>query len=137
MRPTSKQSRGGEQPERSTILVVEDEILVRLLIVGYLREFGFKVVEAGNAAEATRILCSDEAVEVVFSDIRMPGEMNGIALANWIGRNKPHVGVVLTSGHARLADLAADACDAADFIAKPYMPQTVLERIEAQLDRVA
>lgn len=137
MRPTSKQSRGGEQSERSTILVVEDEILVRLMIAGYLREFGFKVVEAGNAAEATRILRSDEAVEVVFSDIRMPGKMDGIALAKWIARNKPDVGVVLTSGHARPADLAAHACDAAEFVAKPYMPRTVLERIEAQLDRAA
>src|SRR4029077_7874236 len=115
MRPTSKQSRGGEQSERSTILVVEDEILVRLMIAGYLREFGVKVVDAGNAAEATRILRSGEAVEVVFSDIRMPGKMDGIALAKWIARNKPDVGVVLTSGHARPADLAAHACDAAEF----------------------
>jgi DNA-binding NtrC family response regulator len=132
---TSKQSADGAQPERATILVVEDEFLIRFMIAGYLREFGFKVVEAGDAGEATRILSSEEAVEVVFSDIRMPGEMNGIALAKWIGRNKPGVGVVLTSGHVHQADLAAQACESTEFIAKPYMPHTVLERIEAQLGR--
>ena len=132
---TLKRSLGEERPERSTILVVEDEILIRLMIAEYLREFGFKVVEAGDAAQATRILGSEEAVDVVFSDIRMPGDMNGIALAKWIGRNKPGVGVVLTSGHLQQADLAAHACEAAAFVAKPYMPHTVMERIEAQLAR--
>ena len=127
----------GNWGEGSTILVVEDEVLIRLMISEYLREFGYKVVEAKNAAEATRILRSDEPVELVFSDIRMPGEMDGFALAQWIGRNKPGVGVVLTSAHLEPEHLAAQSCADAQFVAKPYVPRTVLERIRTQLNRTA
>ena len=87
MLPTSMPAQADHGPETSTILVVEDEVLIRLMISKYLREFGHKVVEARNAAEATRILQSDEPVETEFSDIRMPGDMNGIGLAQWIDRN--------------------------------------------------
>jgi CheY-like chemotaxis protein len=137
MLPTSMPAQAGHRLEASTILVVEDEVLIRLMISEYLREFGYKVVEARNAAEATRILQSDEPVEIVFSDIRMPGDMNGIGLAQWIGRNKPGVGVVLTSAHVQPKDLAGQACADAPFVEKPYVPYTVLKCIRAQLNHAA
>jgi CheY-like chemotaxis protein len=134
MPPPSMPAPAGPQPETPTILVVEDEVLIRLMISEYLREFGYRVVEARNAAEATRILQSSEPVEIVFSDIRMPGDMNGLGLAQWIGRNKPGVGVVLTSAHVQAKDLPAQACADASFVEKPYVPYTVLKCIRAQLN---
>jgi CheY-like chemotaxis protein len=124
---------GANLSEGGTILVVEDEVLIRLMISEYLREFGYNVVEAKNAAEAKRILQSDEPVEVVFTDIRMPGEMNGLALAQWIKQNKPGVGVVVTSAYVSPEDLAAQSGSDVQFIGKPYVPQMVLERIRAQI----
>jgi CheY-like chemotaxis protein len=133
--PQSTPQRPGEdKPEAATILVVEDELLIRLMISEYLREFGYNVVEAQNAAEAREILRSDKAVEVVFSDIRMPGEMNGLGLAQWIERNKPGVGVVLTSAYVPPADLAAHPAAAPAIVPKPYVPNEVLSRIRAAIN---
>lgn len=123
---------GDGKPGAATILVVEDEVLIRLMISEYLREFGFKVVEARDAAEARRILWSDEPVEVVFSDVRMPGDMNGLGLARWIERNKPGVGVVLTSAYVSPEDMAGQAAEAG-IVPKPYAPCEVLERIRSTI----
>ncbi len=131
MPQANPQNPGTGQPEAATILVVEDEVLVRLMISEYLREFGYNVVEANNAAEATQILQSEEPVEVVFTDIRMAGEMDGLALAQWIGQNKPGVGVVLTSAYFPPADLAVQSCAETEIVVKPYTPYEVLNRIRA------
>src|SRR4029079_6843338 len=81
-----------------TLLVVEDDVLIRLVIADYLRECGYKVYEAVNAPEAIAMLQSPEvAVDIVFSDVQMPGDMDGFALSRWIRANKPGVQVILTS----------------------------------------
>jgi CheY-like chemotaxis protein len=64
-----------------TILVVEDDIFVRLDIAEYLRDCGYRVIEAGTAAEAIDVLESNVPIDLVFSDIQMPGEMDGFGLA--------------------------------------------------------
>ncbi|MFC5085869.1 response regulator [Microvirga arabica] len=85
-----------------TILVVEDEVLVRLVIADYLRECGYKVYEAVNAGEALEVLQSSRVpIDVVFSDVQMPGEIDGFGLARWVRANKPGVQVILTSGVER------------------------------------
>lgn len=113
-----------------TILVVEDEILVRLTIADYLRECGYKVHEAVNAREALAMLQSPYvAIDIVFSDVQMPGDMDGFGLARWIRANKPGVQVILTSGVERSADIAASLCEAGPLLMKPYPPQDVVDRI--------
>jgi CheY-like chemotaxis protein len=113
-----------------TILVVEDEILVRLAIADYLRECGYKVHEAVNAQEALAMLQSPEvAIDIVFSDVQMPGDMDGFGLARWIRANKPGVQVILTSGVERSADIAASLCEAGPLLRKPHPPQDVVDRI--------
>jgi len=115
----------------NTILVVEDEMLVRLAISDYLRECGFRVQEAANAEEAIQILCgSDEPIDLVFSDIEMPGELDGFGLARWVHANKPQVRVLLTSGHAHSAELAADLCESTMLLPKPYQYSSVLDTIK-------
>ena len=70
---------------QEAILVVEDDVLVRMPIAQYLRDCGYKVVEAVNADEAIAVLLHQETVvDVVFSDIEMPGSIDGFGLAKWI-----------------------------------------------------
>jgi CheY-like chemotaxis protein len=120
-----------------TVLVVEDEVLIRLVIADYLRECGYKVYEAVHAQEAIAMLQSPEvAVDIVFSDVQMPGDMDGFALSRWIRANKPGVQVILTSGVERSANIAATLCEAGPLLEKPYPPQNVVDRIKQLAARV-
>lgn len=116
-----------------TVLVVEDEILVRMVIADYLRDCGYRVIEAGNAREALTVLQSSEQIDIVFSDVQMPGDMDGFGLARWIRQNQPRVRVLLTSGNAKAAATAHDLCEEGPVESKPYQPQTVLDRIKRLL----
>jgi CheY-like chemotaxis protein len=87
-------------PHPPTILVVEDNELVRLVAVEFLEDSGFMVVEADSADGAIDLLTNDGPIDAVFSDVQMPGSMDGVELAHWISREKPDVKVLLTSGNA-------------------------------------
>ena len=100
----------------SVILVVEDEILIRMAAANHLRDCGYRVLEAADGEEARILLRADEPIEIVFSDINMPG-MDGLMLAAWIAKELPDVKVVLTSGDIRNA-VAARAT--AFYLEKPY-----------------
>jgi CheY-like chemotaxis protein len=121
------------QAPTQTILVVEDEVLVRMVISDYLRECGYRVIEAGSAAEAITVLESPEPIDIVFSDIQMPGEMDGFGLANWVRQRQPWLKMLLTSGNARAASTAGDLCEDGPLEQKPYHPQTILSRIQRLL----
>ena len=82
-----------------TVLVVEDNFLVRLVAVEFLEDSGFKVVEADSADGAIDLLTTNSPIDAVFSDVQMPGSMDGVELAHWISREKPEVKVLLTSGN--------------------------------------
>ena len=94
------------------VLVVEDEVLIRLVIADYLRECGFKVYEAATALEAIEVLESDQAsIDLVFTDIRLPGEINGFALGQWVRANRPGLPVILTSRATRMAEQVGPMSD--------------------------
>ena len=113
-----------------TILVVEDEVLIRLVIADYLRDCGYKVHEAVSGEEAIAILQAPEvSIDVVFSDVEMPGSMDCFALARWVRANKPGLEVILTSGIERSADIAATLCEAGPLMKKPYSSQDVVDRL--------
>jgi CheY-like chemotaxis protein len=82
-----------------TVLVVEDEFLIRMLVADELRSLGFAVIEAGSADEAFPILLSDAPVHVLFTDVRMPGSMDGVELARRARSARPAIRVIMTSGH--------------------------------------
>ena len=103
-----------------TILVVEDDVQVRNLLAAYLRECGFDVVEANSADEAIRLLQAEVRIDIVFSDVNMPGTMDGFGLAQWVRRERPWLKVILTSGAARTAKEAGHLCETGPVLAKPY-----------------
>jgi len=113
-----------------TVLVVEDEILIRVTIAAYLQEAGFKVLEAGTVNEAIQILDINlTPVDLVFSDVVMPGEDDGFALAQWVHENHPGLPVVMTSGDLERCRAARTAMNGDPFFAKPYDIAAVTSKI--------
>jgi DNA-binding NtrC family response regulator len=122
-------------PEQAaTVLVVEDEPLVREPIAEYLRDCGYRVLEAGDADEAMHLVETVESVGVVFSDVRMPGEMDGFGLAKWMQARHPEVPVLLTSGYYAVPSLSEGPPGDVKLIAKPYSQRQVLGRIRDLLN---
>lgn len=113
-----------------TILVVEDEPLILIAVADELREAGFSVLEAWNAAEAIRLLEANANVRVLFTDIDMPGSMDGLALAAVVRERWPPVRIIVTSGK-RIPEIEALPMGSA-FIAKPYMPNAVVEAVRSR-----
>ena len=98
------------------VLIVEDDVLLRLTIAGSLRDAGFEVLEAANAAEAVQVLkCIP--VDALFSDIDMPGRMDGFALAQWVHQHALNTRIILTSSPDRTL---GEAGDYVSFVPKPY-----------------
>jgi CheY-like chemotaxis protein len=120
------------KPKR-VVLVVEDEVIIRSVIADHLRDSGFTILEAANAAEAVTILTSRAPVDLVFSDITMPGSMDGFGLARWVHEHHSHIPVLLTSGAAAVLNAAGPFTDEA-FMRKPYLPDELERRIRAMLD---
>jgi CheY-like chemotaxis protein len=117
-----------------TVLVVEDEVLIRMVIAEYLRDCGVKVIEAANADEALMVLQQSELIiNVVFTDIEMPGSMDGFALSRWVRRHRQRTEVILTGSPTRAAKAAGDLCEAGPALAKPYEPEVLLDRIRRLL----
>lgn len=103
---------------RIAVLVVEDELLVRMDIVDHLIHEGFEVFEAGDADEAIAILQAEPSIRLLFTDIDMPGSMNGLKLSAAVRDRWPPVKLIVTSGHNAVA--AADLPDGSMFFSKPY-----------------
>lgn len=120
------------------ILVVDGEVLSRLVIADYLRECGYRVHEAADAAEAMAVLGNpDIAIDLVLCDVKMPaGSMDGFGLARWVRVTFPDVKVILSSGAARSADIAGELCEAGPLMEKPYAPQHAVDRIKQLLATV-
>jgi CheY-like chemotaxis protein len=130
----SRESSTVEHQDTPTVLVVEDELMVRMPIAEYLRDCGYNVLEAGSASEAIAAVDTEGPVNVVFSDIRMPGKMDGIALAEWFQSHYPSVPVLLTSGYNGGRTVPLASMERTRFIEKPYSQTQVASRIAALLE---
>jgi len=113
---------------KRTLPIVEDDFWTRYKAAEYFRNMGYEVLEARDADEAVSLLSSGKPIDVVFSDIRIPGSMNGLALAGWITQHYSSLPVFLTSGR-RSAELALTSAHV--FILKPYS----LTDLEMQIRR--
>lgn len=116
--------------QSATVLVVEDEALVRIDIVEHLMEAGFAVLEAASADEAIRILEGSEAIRLVFTDIDMPGSMDGLKLAAYVRDRWPPIKLIVTSGHVAVEENALPT--GGRFFSKPYETHKVA-RVIAEL----
>jgi CheY-like chemotaxis protein len=104
--------------QRPVVLIVEDEFLVRMDTGAALETAGFNVIEAGDADEAIAILSARNDIRLIFTDVQMPGSMDGLKLAHFVRDRWPPVKVVATSGHARVTD--SDLPEGVRFVPKPY-----------------
>jgi DNA-binding NtrC family response regulator len=105
-----------------------------MVIASYLRDCGFRVIEAVSADEAITVLeQSDVLVDVVFSDVEMPGSLDGFGLNRWVREHRPDTPVILAGTPSRASEAAADLCRSGPDLAKPYEPQLVLDRIRRML----
>ena len=109
--------------KRTVVLIVEDEFLLRMNAVAMIAGAGFEVVEAANADEAIEILETRGDVTVVFTDIQMPGSMDGLKLARAVRGRWPPIKIVATSGHLDVREI--DLPEGGRFLPKPYSPLQV------------
>jgi two-component system, response regulator PdtaR len=106
----------------ATVLVVEDDFLVRDVLELELQEAGYEVIVAGNADAAIALLEARTDIHLVFTDIDMPGSMDGLKLAACVRDRWPPIHIIITTGKARPLEIPANAL----FIPKPYLAQTVI-----------
>jgi DNA-binding response OmpR family regulator len=119
---------------QQTVLVVDAEVLVRLTISAYLRDCGYRVVEAATVEEAQTVLLQTElTIEAVLAGVDLPGPMDGFALSRWIRDHRHGLDVLLAGTPARAAERAADLCEQGPDLARPYEPQVVVDRIRRLL----
>jgi len=107
-----------QEPKTPIVLVAEDEALVRQLSVCELEDAGYRVIEAANAGQAIAILETGVAIDVLFTDVNMPGGMDGIHLVQLVHTRWPAVGLIVTSGRADIPE--TDLPEEGQFIRKPY-----------------
>jgi two-component system, response regulator PdtaR len=113
--------------ERIAVLVVEDEVLLRVYIAAELQDEGFQVFEAANATEAIDIIRKNPRIHLLFTDVDMPGTMDGVRLAAFVRDRWPPIKIIVTSGHRMLdnENLPVEGV----FLPKPYKPETVIASI--------
>jgi CheY-like chemotaxis protein len=117
-------------PAPKTILVLEDEVLVRMAVADDLMSAGFHVIQAASADEALRLLLSPAHVDLVLTDINMPGSFDGLALAAGVRATWPALKIIVLSGDLP-AEPAADLADA--FLSKPHNVAVLLGRVNQLL----
>jgi CheY-like chemotaxis protein len=112
-----------------TVLIVEDEFLVRMDAVDMIRSLGFEVVEVENADDAIRVLEDRPDITVVFTDIQMPGSMDGLKLAAAIRGRWPPIKIVATSGLSKISE--DDLPPGSRFVHKPYNKPQIAAALRA------
>lgn len=114
-----------------TVLVVEDETLVRMMTVHLIEDMGYRVIEAGSAEEALEHVRNHPAIDLLFTDIRMPG-LDGFALAERVRALRPAIKVIYATGYAEV-ERAASPTAPGILLSKPYAPDRLNEEIRKAL----
>ena len=113
---------------RQTVLVAEDDALIRMVAADALADAGFQVLEAEHAEAALVLLAAGAAsIHAIFTDIQMPGTMNGLALAHHARLHWPWIVLLVASGNMK--PTVQDMPTGSDFLAKPYQPACMIECI--------
>jgi CheY-like chemotaxis protein len=120
---------GPGESRKPVILLVEDDVLVRFTTADILREAAFDVLEAVDSSEALALLTTGHPLDLVITDIRMPGHMDGLQLASVIKATRPNLPVALLSSHLEQPDHDADV-----FLQKPYSPDQLVEVVKRLIE---
>ena len=122
-----------DEKNAATVLVVEDTVLVRMAIAAYLRECGYRVIEAATSDEALTVLQSDLYAEVVLSSAQVAGALDAFALSRWVRKNRPQTQVVMAGSPKTASEAAGRLCEEGPHLSKPYEPQAVEDYIRRLL----
>ena len=117
--------------EPSVVLVVEDDLLLRMDAADIVRNAGFDVIEAGSADAAIAILEANRNIHLVFTDIQMPGAMDGLKLARFVKDRWPPIKIMATSGLIKIS--GDDLPPGGRFLPKPYSPAEVIRTLRELL----
>ena len=109
---------GPREHRRPVVLIVEDELLLRIDAAEMIKAAGFEVVEAANADQAIEVLEARRDITVVFTDIQMPGSMDGLKLARAVRGRWPPIKIIATSGRLNVGEM--DLPEGGRFLPKPY-----------------
>ena len=109
--------------QRPVVLIVEDETFIRMNAIEMVEASGFDVIEATCADEAISILEQRSDIRLIFTDIDMPGSMDGLKLAHFVKGRWPPIKIIATSGHAKIAE--SDLPEGSRFLSKPYAAATI------------
>src|ERR1700752_1413043 len=120
--------------ERPVIMVLESDVLVRTEIAEFLRECGYKVIEGIMANDLWAIIDAKVKLDIVFSEVNLPGETDGFTVARRIRQTYPEIDVILTSSVESAAEKVKDLCDEGP-LKKPYRAEEVAARIRLLLER--
>ena len=112
-----------------TILIVEDEPLIRMDLVVFFKDSGWQVYEAENADDAIVLLEGHKEVRVVLTDVEMPGSMNGLRLAHYVRDRFPPTTLYVVSGRMKLT--MDDLPEQTTFLPKPFNPYVLLRELDA------
>jgi DNA-binding NtrC family response regulator len=118
-------------PLQPPLLIVEDEMFIRMIAADALEDRGFSIVEASDAREALEILGRSPEIALIFTDINMPGDFDGLDLAEEVAKRWPHIEIIVTSGGVSLS--SSDMPDSGKFLPKPYATDRLVELVQAQL----
>ena len=119
------------ESRKPTVLIVEDEAFIRMEAADVLTDAGCNSLEAGDAEEALMVLDEHPEVSLLFTDINMPGAMDGLVLAKRVMETSPDVALIVTSGKRRIPD--ADLPDHGVFLPKPYCRSDLVQAVQSQL----
>jgi DNA-binding response OmpR family regulator len=120
--------------ERPVIMVLEADVIVRTEVAEFLRECGYKVIEGITANDLWVIVDAKVKLDIVFSEVNLPGETDGFTVARRIRQTYPEIDVILTSSVESAAEKVKDLCDEGP-LKKPYRAEEVAARIHLLLER--
>jgi two-component system, response regulator PdtaR len=121
----------GPNGAKATVLIAEDEVILRMYLADALRIEGYAVIEAGNADEALAVVYSGTRIDLLITDIQMPGELDGRQLAARVRSAYPSTKIAIASAHVRGP---ADAASADAAFSKPYEFERLLDGVRKLLD---
>jgi CheY-like chemotaxis protein len=115
------------------VLVVEDEAFIRMAAADMLEDEGIFPLEAGDGTEALRMIEEDPGIDLLFTDVNMPGGIDGVTLARRARRIRPGLAVIVTSGKRRVPE--EELPGGGTFLPKPYRAEQLIEAVAQELDR--